>query len=80
MEENNVNMQGTEENQQTENKTFTQEEVIKLIQSERDKRVSWALATQQKKFEKELDKQKSLSGLDEEARAKAENEQKVEML
>ena len=34
MEENNVNMQGTEENQQTENKTFTQEEVIKLIQSE----------------------------------------------
>lgn len=80
MEENNVNIQGTEENQQTENKTFTQEEVIKLIQSESDKRVSQALATQQKKFEKELDKQKSLSGLDEEARAKAENEQKVEML
>ena len=80
MEENNVNIQGTEENQQTENKTFTQEEVIKLIQSESDKRVSQALVTQQKKFEKELDKQKSLSGLDEEARAKAENEQKVEML
>lgn len=80
MEENNVNTQGTEENQQTENKTFTQEEVIKLIQSESDKRVSQALATQQKKFEKELAKQKSLSGLDEEARAKAENEQKVEML
>jgi len=77
MEENNVNTQGTEENQQTENKTFTQEEVIKLIQSESDKRVSQALATQQKKFEKELAKQKSLSGLDEEARAKAENEQKI---
>lgn len=78
MEENtNLNNgQGVEE-QQTENKTFTQDEVVKLIQSEADKRVSQALATQQKKFEKELVKQKSLIGLDEQARAKAESEQKI---
>ena len=64
MEENtNLNNgQGVEE-QQTENKTFTQDEVVKLIQSEADKRVSQA--------------QKSLRGLDKQARAKAESEQKI---
>ena len=78
MEENIINnTQGAEEKPQTENKTFTQEEVIKLIQSESDKRVSQALATQQKKYEKEIAKQKTLSGLDEAARAKVENEQKI---
>lgn len=73
---NNEGLQGAEE-QQTENKTFTQEEVLRLIQSEADKRVQQALSTQQKKYEKELQKQKSLSGLDAEARAKAESEQKI---
>ena len=73
---NNEGLQGAEE-QQTENKTFTQEEVLRLIQSEADKRVQQALSTQQKKYEKELQKQKSLSGLDAEARAKAEAEQKI---
>ena len=32
-------------------KTYTQEEVLKLLQSETDKRVNQALATQQKKFD-----------------------------
>lgn len=36
----------------TEAKTFTEEEVVALIQSEADKRVSQALKTQQKKYEK----------------------------
>lgn len=48
-------------------KTYTQEEVDALLQSESDKRVSQALKTQQKKYEKQL----SLATLDEEQRAKA---------
>lgn len=54
-------------------KTFTQEEVLKLIQSESDKRVSQALATQQKKYEKQL----SLSKLDGDAREKAEKDSRI---
>ena len=57
----------------TEDKTFTQEEVLKLIQSEADKRVSQALATQQKKYEKQL----SLSKLDGAEREKAEKDNKI---
>lgn len=56
-----------------ETKTFTQEEVLKLIQSESDKRVSQALATQQKKYEKQL----SLSQLDGDERAKAEKDNRI---
>lgn len=66
-----------EQGQEQEVKTYTQDEVLKLIQSESDKRVSEALKTQQKKFEKELNKQKSLVGLDEQARLKAEQEQRI---
>lgn len=52
---------------------YTQEEVLKLIQSEADKRVSQALATQQKKYEKQL----SLSKLDGDEREKAEKDNKI---
>lgn len=61
-----------QEVQETE-KTYTQEEVLKLIQSETDKRVSQALKTQQKKYEKQL----SLSQLDGDAREKAEKDNKI---
>ena len=54
-------------------KTFTQEEVLKLLQSETDKRVTQALATQQKKYEKQL----SLSKLDGDERAKAEKDAEI---
>ena len=54
-------------------KTYTQEEVLALIQSETDKRVSQALKTQQKKYEKQL----SLSKLDGEERAKAEKDNRI---
>ena len=64
---------GTQKETNTENKTFTQEEVLKLIQSEADKRVSQALATQQKKYEKQL----SLSKLDGAEREKAEKDNKI---
>lgn len=54
-------------------KTFTEEEVLQLIQSEADKRVSQALKTQQKKYEKQL----SLSKLDGDERAKAEKDSRI---
>ena len=57
----------------TDVKTFTEEEVMQLIQSEADKRVSQALKTQQKKYEKQL----SLSKLDGEERAKAEKDNRI---
>lgn len=41
-------------NQEQETKTYTQEEVLKLLQSEADKRVNQALAKQKKEYEKKL--------------------------
>lgn len=54
-------------------KTYTQEEVLKLLQSETDKRVTQALNTQKKKYEKEL----TLSKLDGDERAKAEKDNRI---
>lgn len=54
-------------------KTYTQEEVLALLQSETDKRVSQALKTQQKKFDKQL----SLSKLDGSEREKAEKDNRI---
>jgi len=54
-------------------KTYTQEEVLKLLQQESDRRVSQALAKQQKKHEKEM----SLSRLDDEAREKAIKDSRI---
>lgn len=75
--ENNLETQVTEtggENQgQEETKTYTKEEVLALLQSETDKRVSQALKTQQKKYEKQL----SLSKLDGDERAKAEKDNRI---
>ena len=73
----NVNEQGAQQTTNTENqesvKTYTQEEVLALIQSEADKRVTAALKTQAKKHEREL----SLSKLDDNEREKAERENKI---
>jgi hypothetical protein len=56
-----------------ETKTYTQEEVLALLQSEADKRVNQALAKQKKQYEKQL----SLSKLDGEERAKAEKDNRI---
>jgi hypothetical protein len=61
----------TTENEEV--KTYTQDEVLALIQSEADKRVSQALKTQQKKYEKQL----TLSKLDGDERAKAEKDNRI---
>ena len=75
----NVNVNG--EQQPADNKptgeetktTYTQEEVLKLLQSEADKRVNQALAKQKKEYDKQL----SLSKLDGDERAKAEKDNRI---
>lgn len=54
-------------------KTYTEDEVLKLIQAEADRRTNQALAKQQKKYEKQL----SLSKLDGDERAKAEKDNRI---
>ena len=74
MDENtNNNVVEQESKEQQEQKTYTQEEVLALLQSESDKRVAQALKTQQKKFEKQL----SLSKLDGTEREKAEKDNRI---
>lgn len=63
----------TVETQEAEVKTYTQEEVLALLQSESDKRVTAALKKQQAKYEKQL----SLSKLDGDERAKAEKDNRI---
>lgn len=54
-------------------KTYSQQEVMDLLQREADRRVSEALKKQQKKYEKQL----SLSQLDGDERAKAEKDNRI---
>jgi len=72
----NVNVNETVEESQESQKTFTQEEVLALLQSESDKRVTAALKKQQAKYEKQL----SLSRLDDDAREKAEKDARIQEL
>lgn len=77
MEETTINT-SVETNEQVEQidesvKTYTAEEVARLIQSEADKRTNQALAKQKKQYEKQL----SLSKLDGDERAKAEKDSRI---
>lgn len=65
-------VEGTD-TEDTTAKTYTQEEVLELLQRETDKRVSQALKTQQKKYEKQI----SLSKLDGNEREKAEKDNRI---
>lgn len=67
------NETNTETHEEQEVKTYTQEEVMALLQKESDRRVNQALKTQQKKYEQQL----SLAKLDDEARAKAEKDNRI---
>lgn len=72
----NVNGEGTGADTSAtgaEEKTYTQEEVLALLQSEADKRVTAALKKQQAKYEKQL----SLSKLDGDEREKAEKDSRI---
>lgn len=68
---NNTTTNETDEAQEQE--TYTKEELLALIQSESDRRVTQALDTQRKKYEKQL----SLSKLDGEEREKAEKDSRI---
>ena len=63
----------TETAPEAEAKTYTQEEVLALLQSESDKRVTAALKKQAQKYEKQL----SLSKLDGNEREKAEKDNRI---
>jgi hypothetical protein len=75
----NVNETNTNETAETtattdeSEKLYTQEDVLKLLQQESDKRVTQALKTERKKYEKQL----SLAKLDGEERAKAEKDARI---
>lgn len=56
-----------------ETRTYTQDEVLALLQSETDKRVTAALKKQERKYEKQL----SLSKLDGSEREKAEKDNRI---
>lgn len=74
--ENNPNIENTSIENEVETpevKTYTQEEVMALLQSESDKRVTQALKKQQKEFDKKM----SLSKLDDNERAKAEKDAEI---
>ena len=73
MNNNVVNNEVDTTTNENEEKTYTQEEVLKLLQSETDRKVTQALKTQQRKFEKQL----SLSKLDDDERAKAEKDNRI---
>lgn len=59
-------------------KTYTEEEVQQLLQSETDRRVTSALKKQQAKFEKEQSEAEKLRSMDAEQRKNYEFEKKVE--
>ena len=70
---NNTTTTTTETAEAQEKETYTKEELLALIQSESDRRVTQALDTQRKKYEKQL----SLSKLDGEEREKAEKDSRI---
>lgn len=68
------NVENIETTETTETaKTYTEDEVMALIQAESDKRVTQALKTQEKKFQKQM----SLSQMDEQSRAQAEKDDRI---
>lgn len=72
----NTSVDTVEQNNENTAKTYTEEEVMRLIQAESDRRTNQALAKQKKEYEKKL----SLSSLDEQQRKEAEAQMKIEEL
>lgn len=74
--ENQVVQENQTQETEVENITISKADLEALLQRETDKRVTSALKTQQKKYEKQL----SLSKLDDEAREKAEKDARIQEL
>lgn len=66
--------------EQAEAKTYTQEEVDKMLQQETDRRVTSALAKQQKKFEAEKAESQKLEGMNEAQKKEYEFNKRVQEL
>lgn len=79
MEENQVldNQVETGAEEQATGSTFTQEQVMELVQKEADRRVSQALAKQEKKFAAKMAESDKLSKMDSEQKAQYEFETKM---
>ncbi len=71
---------GTPATEETNEKTYTQEEVNKLLQQEGDRRVNQALKKQQEKFEKEKAEFEKLRDMDESQKKEYEYNKRVEEL
>lgn len=83
--ENETNITGTvdttvTETKETETKTYTQEEVNKMLQAEGDKRVTAALKKQAREFEKEKAEFEKLRDMDEAQKKEYEFNKRVEEL
>lgn len=66
-------LQEQEGQHEQESKTYTQQEVMDLLQREADRRVTQALAKQKKEYDKKI----SLSQLDDNARAESEKDRRL---
>ena len=74
------NQQSSEQVTAEAAKTYTQEEVDKMLQQETDRRVTSALATQQKKFEAEKAESEKLKDMDEAQKKEYEFNKRVQEL
>jgi NADH:ubiquinone oxidoreductase subunit len=81
MTDENKNLEtGTDQEQEEEVKTYTQEEVNKMLQAEGDKRVTAALKKQAEKFEKEKAEFEKLRDMDDAQKKEYEYNKRVEEL
>ena len=62
---------------QEEVKTYSEEEVARMLQAEADRRVSQALAKQQAKFKQQMDEAEKLRTMNEEQKAQYQLEQRI---
>ena len=77
IETNNTEVVETPVEGQEEVKTYSEEEVARMLQAEADRRVSQALAKQQAKFKQQMDEEEKLRTMNEEQKAQYQLEQRI---
>ena len=77
IETNNTEVVETPVEGQEEVKTYSEEEVARMLQVEADRRVSQALAKQQAKFKQQMDEAEKLRTMNEEQKAQYQLEQRI---
>lgn len=76
----NTQVETVEKTGATEEKTYTEQEVIALIQKEADRRVTQALKTAESRFEKKFTEAEKLRNMDETQRLEYQNKQLLEKI